>query len=126
MHSPITTHVLDTSRGSPAAGIAITLAKQTGAANDAEWHTLSTAVTDADGRVGNFFAENPSAMDRFEAGTYRLLFAVGDYLSGANSPSGESPFYSDIPIIFAVHSTDEHYHVPLLLNPFGYSTYRGS
>lgn len=123
MRSPITTHVLDTSRGRPAAGIPVTLWKELPAGEGADrWQRLASAVTDADGRVGDFFAGDADARAGFGPGTYRLIFAVGDYLSGSGTPT----FYSDIPIIFAVHAMDEHYHVPLLLNPFGYSTYRGS
>lgn len=122
MPSPITTHVLDTSRGRPAVGIPVHLSKKLHHADADRWQILASAVTDADGRVGDFFADDPATPDHFGPGTYQLVFAVGDYLSSG----GSSAFYSDIPIIFDVHDADEHYHVPLLLNPFGYSTYRGS
>ena len=111
---PITTHVLDTSVGKPAAGVAITLAIQTGA--DA-WQILSSAVTDSDGRAAGFITA-----ESFKPGVYRFRFSVGDYYRNR----GTATFYPAAAIEFEVLSTSEHYHVPLLLSPFGYSTYRGS
>ncbi len=111
--SPITTHVLDTAIGRPAAGVTITLERLEG---DAAIE-LARGVTDDDGRIGTLLA--PGSL---QAGTYRLTFFVGEYLQA----SGRSGFYPHIPVVFTITATDEHYHVPLLLNPFGYSTYRGS
>ena len=111
--SPVTTHVLDTSRGRPAAGVAVHLARRAGDA----WTSLARGVTDADGRVGDLLP--PGSL---EAGTYQITFATGAYFEEL----GVAGFYPSVSIDFTVAATDEHYHVPLLLNPFGFSTYRGS
>lgn len=112
MKSPITTHVLDTSRGAPAAGVAVTLS-QCGAAP----RELAHGVTDADGRITNLLPAGS-----LQAGDYRLTFAVGDYFASQQLQS----FYPQAAIDFRVQDPQAHYHVPLLLSPFGYSTYRGS
>lgn len=118
--SPITTHVLDVSLGRPAAGIGVALAR----ANGDDWHALGTGETDADGRASQLLT--PGAL---EAGTYRLRFTLTDYFTRTQRTS----FYPHVDIVFVVAggavgpgATGEHYHVPLLLSPFGYSTYRGS
>jgi 5-hydroxyisourate hydrolase len=111
--SPITTHVLDTSIGRPARGIAVALARRDGEA----FVELGRGTTDADGRVTTLLPPG-----KLVAGTYRLAFAVGAYFAAG----GRAPFYPHVEIAFTVAATDEHYHVPLLLSPFGYSTYRGS
>ncbi len=104
----ISTHVLDTSLGKPAKGIEVSLVPVASPERE-----LARAVTDADGRIKPLLASIPAA------GTYRLVFETGAYL-GANA------FFPRVQIEFHVSSVNEHYHVPLLLNPFGYSTYRGS
>jgi 5-hydroxyisourate hydrolase len=109
--SPITTHVLDTSLGRPAAGIEVRLAR---AEDGAE---VGRGVTDADGRAGDLMAPGSLA-----AGTYRIRFETGAYFAAQERAS----FYPWVEITFEVRAPGEHYHVPLLLNPFGYSTYRGS
>lgn len=101
----LTTHVLDLARGRPAAGVAIELAR-----GDT---VLARAVTNADGRT------DAPLLDALEAGTYELRFAVGDYF-------GEPGFLDVVPVRFAVSDPDAHHHVPLLVAPGGYSTYRGS
>jgi 5-hydroxyisourate hydrolase len=109
----ITTHVLDTAGGQPAAGIGVSLARRTGET----WTELATARTDATGRVANLLPdglENPS-------GTYRLRFDTGAYFKA----QGVASFHPFIEILFDVRDA-EHYHVPLLVSPFGYTTYRGS
>ncbi len=111
--SPITTHILDTAVGRPAAGVRVVLEKQSAGG----YATLGEGVTDADGRIADLM--EPGTLTE---GVHRLTFYVGDYLSD----SGREGFYPQIPVVFAISATDEHYHVPLLLNPFGYSTYRGS
>lgn len=105
----LSTHVLDTSLGRPAVGLAITLTTADGA-------ELATAATDADGRVGRL------GPDMLDAGDYVLTFATGDWFTAA----GVRGFYPRVSIAFTVRDGSEHYHVPLLLNPYGYSTYRGS
>jgi 5-hydroxyisourate hydrolase len=102
----LTTHVLDLARGRPAAGVAIALARGD--------EVLATAVTNADGRT------DTPLLDVLEAGTYELRFAVGDYF-------GDEPRFLDVvPVRFTVSDPDAHHHVPLLVAPGGYSTYRGS
>ncbi|MEL6206692.1 MAG: hydroxyisourate hydrolase [Pseudomonadota bacterium] len=110
----LTTHVLDTARGCPAAGLAITLTRIDGAARSERAHVM----TNADGRTdGPILPETD-----FATGTYELVFEAENYLLATGQPTG---FLGDIPIRFSM-TDDDHYHVPLLLSPFGYSTYRGS
>jgi 5-hydroxyisourate hydrolase len=99
----LSTHVLDTARGEPAAGVSVRL-EQDGVVRN-------RAVTDADGRVND--------LGPVTAGRYRLIFDTGAYL-------GPDAFFPSVTVEFAVADTRRHYHVPLLLSPFGYSTYRGS
>ena len=106
--STLSTHVLDTAIGKPAAGIRVVLLR-----NDT---VLGEGVTDKDGRVKDLLA--PSAS--LAPGEYRLRFETGVYFGKRDT------FYKDISIDFVIRAVDEHYHVPLLLSPFGYSTYRGS
>lgn len=113
----LTTHVLDTARGCPAQGLKIELFKINGEARS----LLKTLVTNEDGRTDEQIL--PAA--EFETGVYELVFHAGDYLD-ANGTPPESPRFLDvIPLRFGM-SEASHYHVPLLLSPFGYSTYRGS
>jgi 5-hydroxyisourate hydrolase len=112
MTSHITTHVLDAVSGSPADGIAVALWRVEGDAAD----RLADATTDADGRVKDL---GPAAL---EPGTYRLTFATGAYFAAR----GVATFYPSVTIDFLVEQGRDHYHVPCLLSPFAYSTYRGS
>lgn len=112
--SPITTHILDTSRGCPARDVAVTLAIR----ERDNWRELGRGITNRDGRVADLLP----GTHVLEPGEYRLLFATGTYFRHLDKDT----FYSMIPIIFTIGETDAHYHVPLLLSPFGYSTYRGS
>jgi 2-oxo-4-hydroxy-4-carboxy-5-ureidoimidazoline decarboxylase len=122
--SAITTHVLDTARGVPAAGVPVRLDRVSATGTE----EIGRARTDADGRVR---AIGPG---RLPPGTYRLTFATGDYFSDLNAraapgpaPPGEpGPFFPEVAVTFAIDRGTPHYHVPLLLSPFGYSTYRGS
>jgi len=114
----LTTHVLDTARGIPAAGIAITLYRLTGDARE----KIAETVTNADGRTD---APILGKAD-FATGTYELIFSVGAYLRTAGIEGEEPLFLDDIPIRFGMADGTAHYHVPLLLSPYGYSTYRGS
>ncbi|MEM1388035.1 MAG: hydroxyisourate hydrolase [Pseudomonadota bacterium] len=113
----LTTHVLDTSRGSPGAGIAVTLYRIEGASRQ----EMAQAVTNADGRTDAPIL--PQA--RFQTGRYELVFAAGEYLRQAGHPLSDPVFLDEIPIRFGMAEA-AHYHVPLLLSPYGYSTYRGS
>jgi len=113
--SGITTHILDTMRGRPVAGVTVSLARKSGD----EWTELAAATSDASGRVANLLP----AQVNDPAGTYRLRFDVGAYF--ATQKGGAAPFYPYIDIVFEIRDT-EHYHVPLLVSPFGYTTYRGS
>jgi 5-hydroxyisourate hydrolase len=112
--SPITSHVLDTALGRPARDLAVRLdVLDEGGA----WRTLAERMTGDDGRVADLL--DASA---FTARTYRLTFATGAYFAA----SGRAAFYPRVEVIFEVATPGEHYHIPLLLSPFGYSTYRGS
>lgn len=113
--SAITTHVLDLSRGRPAAGMAVRLERQ---APDRSWEPLGQAATDEGGRVRAWSGEDA----RPAAGSYRLCFETGPYFRDA----GVRSFYPEVSVVFEVTDPSEHHHVPLLLSPFGYSTYRGS
>jgi len=109
--APLSSHVLDTTTGTPAAGIAVRL----DAADPVDgWRTVATGHTDADGRLRDWV---PGA--GWAAGTYRLVFDVADRL-------GADAFYTEIPVVFTVRDAARHHHVPLLLSPYGYTTYRGS
>jgi 5-hydroxyisourate hydrolase len=110
--SAITTHVLDTALGRPAAGVPVRLEHL----DDTTTHLLAEASTDADGRVP---ALGP---DRVEAGHYRLVFDVAAYFAA----TGQTGFFPEVVLTFALTDPAQHYHVPLLLSPFAYSTYRGS
>lgn len=112
--SAITSHVLDTATGKPAAGVAITLYLM---ADSGGWAKVAQRHTDADGRVGDLLSE-PAIR---QAGTYRLRFAVAEYFAAEDTPG----FYPYVDVVFLVRP-GQHYHVPLLVSPFGYSTYRGS
>jgi 5-hydroxyisourate hydrolase len=108
--SRITTHVLDTAKGRPASGVPITLEKREGES----WRALGRGLTDDDGRLKTLLPDGVA----LEAATYRLTFDVEAYDAGG--------FFPTVTITFAVREPTQHHHVPLLLSPFGYSTYRGS
>ena len=113
----LTTHVLDTARGCPAQGLKIELFKIDG---ETRKH-LKTLVTNDDGRTDGQILPT----EEFEIGTYELVFHAGAYLDAIGTPPEEPRFLDVVPIRFGM-SEAAHYHVPLLLSPFGYSTYRGS
>jgi 5-hydroxyisourate hydrolase len=120
--SPITTHVLDTSCGRPAAGVPVSLSRAT-SPDHATWELLAEATTDADGRAANLLA--PGSL---QPGVYRIRFDTAVYFARVGV---EAYFYPWAEIVFRVDAPQDqeasaHYHVPLLLNPFGYATYRGS
>lgn len=108
----ISTHILDTTRGRPASGVRVTLE----GADGAGWKAIGEGTTDADGRVKGLMVESP------EPGTYRITFFVAPYFEA----QGVAAFYPEVSITFLVAAGGQHFHVPLLLNPFGFSTYRGS
>lgn len=114
----LSTHVLDTARGKPAAGVKIALYRVS-----EDGHTkITETVTNHDGRTD---APMLSGAD-LTVGTYELVFSAGDYLRANGQASGDVLFLDDIPIRFGVPDAGAHYHVPLLISPFAYSTYRGS
>lgn len=113
--SAITTHVLDTARGRPAAGVRVVL-EQIGARD--EWRVVGRGVTDADGRIGTLMAESIVPLP----GVYRLVFETRAYFDTQQIRA----FYPHIIVTFEVAEGEAHHHVPLLLSPFGYTTYRGS
>lgn len=106
----LSTHVLDTARGEPAAGVPVTLQRRDGDA----WVTAATARTDADGRLRDWVPA-----DEWRAGRFRLVFDTARYL-------GSDAFFPEAVVVFQVTEPDRHLHVPLLLSPFGLTTYRGS
>ena len=112
--SGITTHVLDLALGSPARGIHVTLERESAGA----WSPLGRSATDDDGRVK---AWSDGALT-IAAGRYRLTFETGAYFA----QRGVATFYARVPVEFEIKDPGAHHHVPLLLSPFGYSTYRGS
>lgn len=117
--SAVTTHILDTGRGEPAVGVVVRLEQLGGT-------EIGRAVTDADGRIADL---GPAELP---AGTYRLVFETGVYLAaahpgrgGTGEPAGP-PFFPEVVVTFTADGRRPHYHVPLLLSPYSYSTYRGS
>jgi len=113
--SAITTHVLDTARGAPAAGLRIELERMDAGGT---WQAVGQGVTDVDGRQRSLMPASGSA----PPGIYRLTFHSGPYFAGLDKPT----FYPHVTVTFEVLQGEAHYHVPLLISPFGYSTYRGT
>jgi 5-hydroxyisourate hydrolase len=111
--SSITTHVLDTARGRPAAGVPVLLEQRTGADS---WEERGRNTTDVDGRVRELLTAP------LEAAVYRLTFDTAAYFRA----QGQESFYPSVAVVFEVKNSGQHHHVPLLLSPYGYSTYRGS
>ena len=114
--SHITTHVLDTSTGKPASGLAVALELETQGATG--WQKIADGVTDNEGRVKNLMASGAE----FSAGHYRLTFETAEYFHMRELEC----FFPQVTIAFVVKDVEQHFHVPLLLSPFGYSTYRGT
>ena len=113
----LTTHVLDTAHGRPGAGIRIELYR-IGKSREA----VTSTVTNADGRCDRSLLEGAA----LTAGVYELVFHAGKYFAGRDLKLPDPPFLDQVVIRFGIASTDQHYHVPLLISPYGYSTYRGS
>ena len=114
----LTTHVLDTARGKPAAGMKIMLYKISGQSH----RKVLEVVTNADGRCDAPLL----AGDKLTVGSYELVFCAGEYLRASGQAGEGVLFLDEIPIRFGIPDAGQHYHVPLLLSPFSYSTYRGS
>jgi len=108
----ITTHILDTGRGEAATGVTVILEMR----QASEWIPIGRGATDEKGRVTTLTEGRPMA-----AGTYRLTFDIGSY----HRDQGLSPFFPEAKVTFSVRDTDQHYHVPLVISAFGYSTYKG-
>ncbi len=114
----LTTHVLDTAQGHPGHGIRIELSRRDGD----QWALIKEAVTNNDGRVDTPLLDG----DEFMVGNYQLIFHAADYFRRAGIKLTEPAFLDDVVIRFGVANADQHYHVPLLVSPYSYSTYRGS
>jgi 5-hydroxyisourate hydrolase len=115
----ITTHILDLSRGAAAAHVPVTLeVLSSGTAAHGQWKQLGQSATNTDGRIKDFL---PSG-SKPEKGTYRLVFDTNAYFGAQNMTS----FYPNVTVVFLLSNPDQHHHIPLLLSPFGYSTYRGT
>ncbi|MGI9075911.1 MAG: hydroxyisourate hydrolase [Gemmatimonadaceae bacterium] len=113
--SSITTHILDTSLGRPAAGVSVNLERADG---KGDWLPVAVALTDTEGRVRELLG----SAELISGGIYRMTFDTSAYFSA----QGVRAFYPSVIIAFNVQDPGEHYHIPLLLSPYGYSTYRGS
>lgn len=112
--SKITTHILDVSLGRPAQGVPVVLEQY----QEEGWSEIATKLTNEDGRVADLLADD----QQLDPGVYRLVFHTLVYFERMNVTG----FYPYVPVVFDLKNANEHYHVPLLLSPFGYSTYRGS
>ncbi|QEA38279.1 hydroxyisourate hydrolase [Pistricoccus aurantiacus] len=113
--NPLSVHVLNIQNGKPTGGVEVILEKKI----DSGWETLNQATTEEDsGRISALFPEDKE----FTEGVYRVTFETGDYFDA----QGTDTFFPEIPVPFKVESTDQHYHIPLLLSPYGYFTYRGN
>lgn len=121
--APITTHILDLGRGAPARGVPVAAEKRS---RDGDWKRIGRGVTDADGRIEDLI---PVAT-KLTPGVYRLVFEVEAYFESERSANGDSfgaeCFYPSITVAFRVREAGRHHHIPLLLNAYGYSTYRGT
>ncbi len=117
MTGRLTTHVLDTARGCPAAGVLIRVFRI-----ETNRQPLGERVTNADGRCDRPLLEGAD----FSAGIYELMFGIGGYFARHDPTPVSPPFLDEIVLRFGVASPDQHYHVPLLVSPYAYSTYRGS
>ena len=114
----LTTHVLDTMNGCPAAGMGVALQRR----QQGAWQPLRSLQLDADGRAGDPLLEG----SELAPGRYRLLFSVAAYFRARGAALPEPPFLDEVPVEFGIADAGAHYHVPLLVSPWSYSTYRGS
>jgi len=113
----LTTHVLDTAQGRPASSIGVTVYRV-----DGERRRIATATTNVDGRCDRALVDGAD----FAAGIYEIVFGVGEYFARSGAKLPDPPFVGDVVLRFGVAAPDQHYHVPLLVSPWSYSTYRGS
>lgn len=113
-NNPLSVHVLNLQNGLPSAGVKVTVEKQQGDA----WQLLNKSITDENGRIVALFPENKS-MDK---GIYKVTFATGEWFKAHQTET----FFPIVPVIFEVDGKVKHYHIPLLISPYGYSTYRGN
>ncbi|MDQ7729562.1 hydroxyisourate hydrolase [Halomonas sp. SpR8] len=112
--NPLSVHVLNIQNGLPSPGVEVELERRT----DAGWESLATGITDEAGRVSALYPTN----EDFQPGVYRVTFETGDWFEERDIAT----FFPDVPVPFQVEDTEQHYHIPLLLSPYGYSTYRGN
>lgn len=112
--NPLSVHVLNLQTGEPSPGIQVDLERQV----DSAWVALASGRTDAQGRLKALWPKE----QRYESGIYRVVFKTGAYYAQQQQPS----FFPEVPVVFRVDASQAHYHIPLLLSPFGYSTYRGN
>lgn len=112
--NPLSVHVLNLQDGLPSAAVKVTLEKQAGQ----QWNLLNSAATNEQGRITGLYPDGQA----LEKGTYRVTFKTGEWFKAHKVSS----FFPEVPVIFEVDGTVEHYHIPLLLSPYGFSTYRGN
>ncbi len=115
--NPLSVHVLDLQTGQPSPGIQVDLERRVEAGG---WQALGSGVTDGQGRIRALVPA--AALQQWSAGEYRVVFRTGEFYARQKQPS----FFPEIPVVIRVDSAKQHYHVPLLLSPFGFSTYRGN
>lgn len=115
--NPLSVHVLDLQTGQPSPGIRVDLERRAATGN---WQPLGSGTTDEQGRIRALVPA--AALDQWAAGDYRVVFRTGEFYARQQ----QSSFFPEIPVVFRVDSARQHYHVPLLLSPFGFSTYRGN
>ncbi|WP_239952422.1 hydroxyisourate hydrolase [Pantoea sp. Z09] len=112
--NPISVHVLNLQTGIPTPGVSVELDQNL----NGNWVKLATGVTDANGRISALYPAGKPA----QQGTYKVVFKTGDYYDSVK----QKTFFPEIPVIFTLDNSSQHYHIPLLLSPYGYSTYRGN
>ncbi|WP_447648795.1 hydroxyisourate hydrolase [Pseudomonas abietaniphila] len=112
--NPLSVHVLNLENGLPSPGVKVELEQKAGDS----WRMLSSATTDEQGRISALYPDGKT----LEAGAYRVVFKTGEYFKQASRET----FFPEIPVIFEIKDSAQHYHIPLLLSPYGFSTYRGS
>lgn len=113
-NNPLSVHVLNLETGVPSAGVNVTLERHMGEA----WQPLAQGTTNEQGRIAELYPSDKP----LQKGEYRVVFKTGEYYK----KTGHETFFPEIPVIFEVKQADQHYHIPLLLSPYGFSTYRGS